>query len=90
MGYKGPNGIPKDVPERAWTVLLVALTADLEYETVTHGNLYNFAIWNNPVTRHREIDHKSQLVKPILMKPMVLDQGHVKLPECIISDIQEQ
>ena len=33
-----------------------------------------------------EKDHKSQLVKQILMKPMVLDQGHVILPPCEISD----
>ena len=52
LGYRGPNGIPEDVPERARTVLLVVWTADLEYETVTRGNPYNFAIRNSPVTRH--------------------------------------
>ena len=34
--------------------------------------------------------HKSQMVKPNLMKLMVLDQGHARLPQCKISDIEEQ
>ena len=36
-----------------------------------------------------ENNHKSQLVKPILMKPMVLDQGHMRLLEYKILDIEE-
>ena len=37
-----------------------------------------------------EKDHKSQMVKPILMKPMVLDPGHPRLPQCEISNIEDQ
>ena len=37
-----------------------------------------------------EKDHKSQMVKPIMMKPMVLDQGHERLPQCKILDTEDQ
>ena len=60
----------------------MAQVLDPEYETVTRGSLYNFAILNSPETSHLgENTHKSQLVKPILMKPVVLDQGHARLPQ---------
>ena len=36
-----------------------------------------------------EKDHKSQMVKPILMKPAMLDQGHARLPHYEISEIEE-
>ena len=36
-----------------------------------------------------ENDHKSQLVKPILMKPMVLEQGQVRRPQDTFSDTYE-
>ena len=52
-----------------------------EDETVTRGKLYNFSILNSPVTGHLgKKDHKYKLVKQILMKTMVLDQGHTRLP----------
>ena len=37
-----------------------------------------------------EKDHKSQMVKPILMKPVMLDQGHARLPQYKILEIEEQ
>ena len=37
-----------------------------------------------------ENDHKYKLVKITLIKPVVLDQGHVNLPQCKISDTEEQ
>ena len=52
LGYRGPNGIPEYVPERERTLILLVRTADLEYEIVTRGNPYNFAVRNSPVTRH--------------------------------------
>ena len=81
LGYRGPNEIPKDVPERAWTIPLVIRRLESEDEPVTCGIPYNFAVLNSPATGHlgkRIINTK--MVKPILMKPMVLDQGHARLP----------
>ena len=42
---------------------------------------YNRSPWEN--------DHKSKLVKPILMKPIVLEQGQMRLPKYKILDIEE-
>ena len=50
MGYRGPNGIPKDVPEMAWTLNLLVGISDSEDEPVTRGMSYNFAVLNSPVT----------------------------------------
>ena len=52
MGYKGPNGIPKDFLEREQTIILVVQISDLEDEPVTRGIPYNFAVLNSPVTSH--------------------------------------
>ena len=52
LGYRGPNGIPKDVPEREWNLTYVVLISELEDETVTHGRMYNFAVLNSPETGH--------------------------------------
>ena len=52
MGYKGPNEISEDVPERAQTVLYVVEVSDPEAETVTRGSPYNFAMLNSPETCH--------------------------------------
>ena len=81
MGYRGPNGISEDVPERSRTVLSFFQISHSEDEPATRGMPYNFAVLNSPVTGHLgKKDHKSQLVKQILMKPMVLDQEHARLP----------
>ena len=52
MGYRGPNGIPEDVPERARTVIFVVRISEPEDETVTRGRPYNFVVLNSPVTGH--------------------------------------
>jgi len=52
LGYRGPNGIPEDVLERARTLILVVQISDSEDEPVTHGMPYNFVVLNNPVTGH--------------------------------------
>ena len=53
MGYRGPNGITEDVPERERTLILVVLILDLEDEPVTCGMPYNFTVLNySPVTGH--------------------------------------
>ena len=52
LGYRGPNGIPKDLIESARTLILVVQILDSEDELVTCGILYNFAILNSPVTGH--------------------------------------
>ena len=88
MGYRGPNGIPEDVPEREQNLISVFQISDSEDEPVTRGMPYNFVVLNSPVTGHLgKKDHKSQMVKPILMKPMVVDQGHMRFPYDKISDI---
>ena len=57
MGYRGPNGIPEDVPERARTILSVVEVSDLEDETVTCGSSYNISMLNSP-----EIGHLGKLL----------------------------
>ena len=52
MGYRGPNGIPEDVTERARTVNSVVRRSNSENEPVTRGIPYNFAVLNSPVTGH--------------------------------------
>ena len=52
MGYRGPNGIPKDVPEMERTLILVVLISYSEDEPVTRGMPYNFTFLNSPVTGH--------------------------------------
>ena len=52
VSYRGPNGIPEDVPEMAWTLLSVVWISDSEYEPVTRGMQYNFTVLNSPVTGH--------------------------------------
>ena len=52
MGYKGPNEISEDVPERAQNLVLLVQILDSEYEPMTHGMPYNFIVLNSPVTGH--------------------------------------
>ena len=52
LGYTGPNGIPKDVPERAQIVLPLIRILGSEDEPVTRRMPYNFTILNSPVTGH--------------------------------------
>ena len=52
MGFRGPNGIPEDVPEREQTVLSVVRISEPEDEPVTRGMPYNFTVLNSPITGH--------------------------------------
>ena len=52
VGYRGPNGIPKDVLERAQNLISVFQISDLEDEPVTRGMMYNFIVLNSPVIGH--------------------------------------
>ena len=52
LSYRGQNEIPEDVPKRAQTVLSLVQISDSEYEPVTRGIPYNFAVLNSPVTGH--------------------------------------
>ena len=52
VGYRGPNGIPKDVREKSQTVLSVVQILEPEDESVTRGMPYNFTVLNNLVTGH--------------------------------------
>ena len=52
MGYKGPNGITEDFPEREQTLISVVQRSDSEDEPVTRGMPYNFVVLNSPVTGH--------------------------------------
>ena len=51
-GYKGPNKISQDFLERAHTLIYLVIVLDSEYETVTCGSPYKFAIMNSLVTGH--------------------------------------
>ena len=51
-GYKGPNEISKDVPDRAHILIFVVKVSDPDVATVRRGSLYNFAIMNSPKTGH--------------------------------------
>ena len=52
MGYRGPDGIPEDVPEISRTVLSMVQIFEPKDEPVTCGMPYNFPVMNNPVTGH--------------------------------------
>ena len=52
MGYRGPNGIPKDVIEMEQTAISVVRISDSKDEPMTRGIPYNFAVLNSPVTGH--------------------------------------
>ena len=52
MGYRGPNEIHEDVPERARHVISLVQISEPEYEPATRGMPYNFIILNSPVTGH--------------------------------------
>ena len=52
MGYRGPNGILEDVPERAQNLISVIQRSDSEDEPMTRGIPYNFVVLNSPVTGH--------------------------------------
>ena len=52
MGYKGPNEIPKDVPERERDLISMVHVLDSEDQPVTHGSPYNFTVLNSLVTGH--------------------------------------
>ena len=52
MGYRGPNGIPEDVPEISRNLNSVVQIFEPEDEPVTCGMPYNFTVLNSPVTGH--------------------------------------
>ena len=52
LGYEGPNEISQDVPDREQNLIYVVKVLDLEGETVTCGNSYNFTILNNTKISH--------------------------------------
>ena len=52
MGYRGPNGIPKDFPEIKYTIVSVVQISEHEDEPMTRGSRYNFTVLNSAVTGH--------------------------------------
>ena len=52
MRYRGPNGIPEEVPEIALTLISMVRRSNSENELGTRGMLYNFTVLNSPVTGH--------------------------------------
>ena len=52
MGYRGPNGITEDVPEKERPVVSFIQISEPEDEPVTCGMPYNFTILNSPVIGH--------------------------------------
>ena len=42
----------EDILEREWNVHSVVQSSNLEYETVTRGSPYDFAMLNSTETRH--------------------------------------
>ena len=51
-GYKGPNKISQDVPDRARTVISVVKVSYPDDEIGTRGSPYKFAMLNNPEISH--------------------------------------
>ena len=85
LGYKGPNEVLQDVPDRARNLISMVKFLDPEGETMTHGILYKFAMLNSP-----EISHLGKtLSKPILLKPMVLERGKPSLFHCEVSETED-
>ena len=52
LGYKLPNEISKDVPNREQTVISMVKFSDPEGQTVTHGSLYKFTVLNSTEISH--------------------------------------
>ena len=52
LGYKGPNEISQDVPDREHNLISMVKFSGLEGEIVTRGSPYKFTILNNPEIRH--------------------------------------
>ena len=52
LGYKYPNEISQDVPDRARTVLFVVKFSNFDDETGTRGSPYKFAMLNNIEISH--------------------------------------
>ena len=51
-GYKGPNEILQDDPNREWNLFLVVKVSDPNDETRTNGNSYKFVMMNSPERSH--------------------------------------
>ena len=51
-GYKVPNEISQDVPDKAPNLLSLIKFLDPKGETVTHGSLYKFTMLNSLEIRH--------------------------------------
>ena len=52
LGYKGPNEISQDVPDREQNLHFVLKFSEFEGETVTCGSLYKFSMLNSPEISH--------------------------------------
>ena len=52
MGYKGPNGIPEDIPEIPQHLISFIQILEPGDELVTRGMPYNCTVLNSPVTGH--------------------------------------
>ena len=90
-GYEGPNESFQDFPNKAWNLISMVKLSDPDDETGTRGSSYKFAMLNSPEISHLwKNSHKSQLVKPILVKPVVLERGQTRLPQYKIPDTEEQ
>ena len=65
-------------------ITLIRSTSDMWHAIKLHCSeqSFNRSPW--------EKDHKSQMVKPIMMKPVVEDQGQARLPQCEMSDTEDQ
>ena len=48
LGYKDPNKILQDVPDREWTLISVVKFSDPDDETGSCGNPYKFAMLMSP------------------------------------------
>ena len=51
-GYKGPNEISQNVPDREQTLISLVKVLDLKGEIVTRGSPYKFAILNSTEINH--------------------------------------
>ena len=53
LGYKGPNEISQDVPEREHIAISLVKILDPEGETMTRGSPYKFTMLNSLELSHR-------------------------------------
>ena len=90
LGYLGPNWIPEDVSKNFMDCKFYGMNIRLRRLTSDTWHAIQLRCFEQSCNRSPwEKDHKSQMVKPIMMKLVVFDQEHSMLPKWEISNIEE-